>query len=90
MEKGYGKKAAKSTSEITFVHDCDVGTDNDSSVECTTTSASKRKLEAIELFSKEYYEVKEAKIAERYRLVDMDSLRDLAQRIHTFNGTCEG
>ena len=89
-KKDKERKQSKSTSEITFVHDCDVGTDSDCSVECTTSSSSKRKLEDVELLSDEEYEEKEAKTAEGYRLVDMDNLRDLAHRIHSFSGNCEG
>ena len=84
------RKRPKSTSEITFVADCDVGSDSDCSEKPLPKSSSKRKIKDIESSSDEEYEFKEAKRAEGYRFVDMGSLKDLIQRVHVFSGNCSG
>jgi len=66
------------------VHDC-------VSEKPPPVSASKRKLEVTYNDSDEEYEFKDpVESAEGYRLVFIGSLRDLAQRIHAFTGSCEG
>ena len=63
------RRRPKSTSEITIVPDCDVGSDSDCSEKpLPVKSSSKRKTNYIESSSSEEYEFKEAKRAEGYRL----------------------
>ncbi|XP_032228933.2 uncharacterized protein LOC116612384 [Nematostella vectensis] len=81
------KKAEKSVPKLVFVADCDVGEEDDEPEKGNPISASKRKLSYSE--SDEEYSLNEVANAEGYRLVFMDSLRDIAQRIHGFSG-CEG
>ena len=80
-------------SEIAFIPDSDVGRDSDvSETGNIPVSASRRKLDVdvdVEVDSEEEYEFKDTKgSAAGYRLVYIESLRDLVQRIHT--DSCEG
>lgn len=78
----------KSTATITFVEDDAVGPED---LVPPKQSASKRKINSIdETDSEQEYPVKEEYIPEGYRLIYLDSLRDLMQRIHEFSGNCEG
>ncbi|EDO41956.1 predicted protein [Nematostella vectensis] len=81
------KKAEESVPKLVFVADCDVAEENDEPEKGNPISASKRKLSYSE--SDEEYSLNEVANAEGYRVVFMDSLRDIAQRIHGFSG-CEG
>ncbi|XP_048578884.1 uncharacterized protein LOC125560699 isoform X2 [Nematostella vectensis] len=81
------KKAEKSVPKFVFVADSDVGEEDDEPEKGNPISASKRKLSYSE--SDEENSLNEVANAEGYRLVFMDSLRDIAQRIHGFSG-CEG
>ena len=85
------RKRPKSTSEITFVPNCDVRSDSDCSEKpLPVKPSSKRKIKDIESSSSEEYEFKEAKRAEEYRFVDMGSLEDLIQRVHAFSKNGSG
>ena len=77
----------KSTFEITFVKDNDVGDD----LSPPEQSASKRKLHSLDdADSEEEYAVKEEYIPEGYRLMYLESLREAIQRVHEFSDCCEG
>ena len=87
------KRQPKDVSEIAFIPDSDVGRDSDvSETGNIPVSASRRKLDVdvdVEVDSEEEYEFKDTKgSAAGYRLVYIESLRDLVQRIHT--DSCEG
>ena len=88
MENEAEKRQPKDVSEIAFIPNSDVGRDSDvSETGNIPVSASRRKLDAIEVYSEEEYEFKDT-TESGYCLVYIESLRDLVQRIHT--DSCEG
>jgi len=74
--------------KVTFVPDCEVG-ESDSS-DTQPCSASKRKLDISSSDSGDEYKQNTDVISEGYRLIDMESLRELAARIHGLSSDCQG